>query len=493
MPDDSSHYAVSRGDFLFSAGALAVGTALMRNRPRRAQADSAGGVLGCITVSPSGIANGQSTTANNGAQFGPDTPGTTTQGFQEAVSYAIALATGMTTTGAPPRLYLDAGTFDLSQTITVPVPANVPTNGVGFEIEGSGHLTTRLRFSAGQGIMFGQYGFQDVVIRNLCIENVNGGTTTSLIAMTGSGTALPDLRSEMMFEHVWFECSLTLAGGLPSNGCIYFAPFNGQTGGFDLYFTNCVMAGSFSITSPFNASMANCLVASGRGVTFTTTTQITAFTNCQVYGQVVLSGANRLLKVSSSYWNQIPAEGAVTCAATTGTTRVTVQNSSLNFGSTGAVVTQPAGVVELHYHGNDTYVSGGTYTLVAGGCYLSHTSTCGGNYPDGFYAGPGAGVQGMALPANPPVSGTTYQNAYGIAIGVAVPVTYNPTASQAATCTLYTGPQDGFAGPVSADAHPAGSTPGVTSTLRFRVPAGWHYKIVTTNASIGTATVLPEQ
>ena len=207
----------------------------------------------------------------------------------------------------------------------------------------------------------------------------------------------------------------------------------------------------------------------------------------------MLPAANQIVKVINSYWSQIPASAAVSSAATSGVTRVTVQNSSLVFLGSAAIVRQAASVAELHYHGNDTYVSGGTYTLVAGGCYLSHTSTCGGNYPDGFFIGPSAGIQSMSLAANPPASGTAYQNPYSIAISVAVPVTYTPTSSAAATCVLYIGPQNGFSGPFSTDTYPAGSTAGITSVLRFRVPAGWHYKIVTIQAAIGSATVLPEQ
>lgn len=39
-----------------------------------------------LTVSPDGIANGKSTVTNNGADYGPDTPGTNTQGLAEAVA-----------------------------------------------------------------------------------------------------------------------------------------------------------------------------------------------------------------------------------------------------------------------------------------------------------------------------------------------------------------------------------------------------------------------
>ena len=446
-----------------------------------------------VTVSPIGLSTGGVTAANNGAMFGPDTAATTTQGLQEAVTYAVGLVAGISSFTAPPALLLMPGDFTIASTITIPVPSGTGTNTVAFEIAGSGHIATRVKFSAGAGFAFGQYAWQDVVFRDLTIEAATGGTATSLISMVGSGASFPDLRSEMMFHHVWFELPSNPAL-LPSDGCIYFGASGGHTGGFDLYFTNSVIAGSFSITSPYNASFVNCLVASGSGVTITTTCGITTLNSSEITGQIVLSGTNLTLRADNSYWNQIPASAAVSCAATTGTTRVIVQKSTLNFLGSGAVVSQSASTVELHYGNDNAFVaSSGTFTLVAGGCVLSHTSTYGGNYADGFYAGPGAAIQNTTLPTNPPVSNTTYQNTLGIALNLAVPITYNPTGGAAATCALNLGPVTPFGSAISTESYPAASTTGITTTLRFRVPAGWYYRVLATNATIGTATVLPEQ
>ena len=449
--------------------------------------------LGAVTVSPTGIATGDAPTANNGAQFGPDTPGTTTQGLQEAVTYAIGLVAGTTgATIAPPRLVLGPGEFDVSSTITVPVPSNVAANNIGFEVEGSGHLSTIVRFSGGEGFLFGQYAWQDVVFRNMSIAQLNGSTVTSLITVKGTGTTYPDTRSEMMFSNVWFELDAT-PSGLPSNGVIYFAPVSGQTGGFDLYFTNCALAGSFSITSPFNASFVNCLVASGSGVTFTTSTALTTFTACEIAGAVILSAASGpAVTVDNSYWVQIPATEAVLSKATSGATEVNIRNSQLNFLGSAVIVSQASGGVELHFHQNNTYVaSSGTYSLMGGGGYLSHTSTYGGNYPDGYLGGTGTTVGGTTLGANPPVSGTSYQNTYGIALHLYVPITYNPTSSAAATCTLGLG--TGSLSTLTVGSYPAGSTAGIVTLLHFRVPSGWYYEITTANATVGTAVVVPEQ
>ena len=57
-----------------------------------------------MTVSPRGIGNGLASILNNGADFGPDTPGTTTSGIQEALNF---LSEGGT-------VYCQNGTFNVS-------------------------------------------------------------------------------------------------------------------------------------------------------------------------------------------------------------------------------------------------------------------------------------------------------------------------------------------------------------------------------------------
>ncbi len=88
------------------------------------------------TVSASGIANGLSAFANNGADYGPDTPGTTTSGIQEAMNFiantggtvyctlgAYQASSGIYFTGPNQRLEFEAGcslTFGNSATGVVP-------------------------------------------------------------------------------------------------------------------------------------------------------------------------------------------------------------------------------------------------------------------------------------------------------------------------------------------------------------------------------------
>ncbi len=61
-----------------------------------------------VTVSPKGLANGQSTVPNDGDDYGPDTPGTSTSGIQEALN-------GIATTGG--FVYARRGTYVFTSSI----------------------------------------------------------------------------------------------------------------------------------------------------------------------------------------------------------------------------------------------------------------------------------------------------------------------------------------------------------------------------------------
>ncbi|MFP3257140.1 MAG: hypothetical protein RXO36_05025 [Candidatus Nanopusillus acidilobi] len=67
-----------------------------------------------ITVSAKGISNGLSDIPNDGADFGPDTPGTQTSGIQEAINYAMQFAPNT------PEIHLTSGKFTVNQGIVFP-------------------------------------------------------------------------------------------------------------------------------------------------------------------------------------------------------------------------------------------------------------------------------------------------------------------------------------------------------------------------------------
>ncbi|MGH7611806.1 MAG: hypothetical protein ACREN4_07280 [Candidatus Dormibacteria bacterium] len=88
------------------------------------------------------------------------------------------------------------------------------------------------------------------------------------------------------------------------------------------------------------------------------------------------------------------------------------------------------------------------------------------------------------------VSGTAWQNAYGYDVILRVPVTYSPTGAAAATLEVGVGPTNT---PTQAleESEPISFTTGVVHTTVVYVPAGWYALLTATNASLGTATVVP--
>ena len=94
------------------------------------------------------------------------------------------------------------------------------------------------------------------------------------------------------------------------------------------------------------------------------------------------------------------------------------------------------------------------------------------------------------ISANPPASGTVYQNTNPYNIRLKIPITYNPSTSAAAT--LATGISSTSTVSTSTKVSiPSGLTgaDGQILTYDMVVPTGWYYELVVTNATIGTVEI----
>ena len=94
------------------------------------------------------------------------------------------------------------------------------------------------------------------------------------------------------------------------------------------------------------------------------------------------------------------------------------------------------------------------------------------------------------LQANPPASGTVYQNINQYNIRLKIPVTYNPSTTAAAT--LATGiSATSTVTTTTKVSIPSGLTAadGQILTYDMVVPAGWYYELIAANATIGTAEI----
>ena len=94
-----------------------------------------------------------------------------------------------------------------------------------------------------------------------------------------------------------------------------------------------------------------------------------------------------------------------------------------------------------------------------------------------------------SLSTSSPVSGTVYRNTTGQPITILMPVTYNPTSTEAATMTPALG-STSTPGSLPDESEPAGSVVGKAHSYFLRVPAGWYYSFTTVNATLGTAQII---
>lgn len=97
--------------------------------------------IGFITISARGIANGLSSVANDGARFGPDTPGTKTCGIQEAFN-SVPRNVGYATNVAAIYIHFNPGDFFCTNVIEF---SN--TFVTSIKLEGAGLLGTRIIYA----------------------------------------------------------------------------------------------------------------------------------------------------------------------------------------------------------------------------------------------------------------------------------------------------------------------------------------------------------
>ena len=91
-----------------------------------------------ITVSSKGLANGLSEYFNDGADFGPDTPGTATCGIQEAIN-SLPLQTNEDTanntgTGPSGSIKLRNGVYTMANSLNIPTFSNVSLIGMNQSV-----------------------------------------------------------------------------------------------------------------------------------------------------------------------------------------------------------------------------------------------------------------------------------------------------------------------------------------------------------------------
>lgn len=99
------------------------------------------------------------------------------------------------------------------------------------------------------------------------------------------------------------------------------------------------------------------------------------------------------------------------------------------------------------------------------------------------------GTATLTPPAQPLGNNVTYQNLTGQDIIVYQPITYLPTSSAAATVAVNLGSTS--ATTIATNTQPAGAVSGAADLITLRVPSGWFYGFLATNATIEDCTFVP--
>jgi hypothetical protein len=185
-------------------------------------------VVPFTTVSPLGIANGLSAISNNGAMFGPDTPGTTTCGIQEAIN-SISPATNNVTQYGGGVIYLFPGVYYPTTTIYTPTnPVSfTPKNPCSLVIEGSGEQScvicysgnnpaTVMQIGGGRSGLFNPQNALDFSIRNLCFATKANGQTNMLL-VDGINGGIFRAHIELCWFTPWQAFTNSNGGGGPAD------------------------------------------------------------------------------------------------------------------------------------------------------------------------------------------------------------------------------------------------------------------------------------
>ena len=469
-----------------------------------------------IIVSANGRSNGLSTKINDGSDFGPDTtlnatspsqtgpPYTQTSGLQEALNYASQLYQQNINKSMQ---YTD---IFIKGWLNVYTDIIAPTNINHIRIFGSGRGTSAINFMGGsRGFVLDNtnvYYFD-----HLLIISVNTTTPPSYLISYSVSSPNPN-------QALWL-CDCAFYQNPSLNKTVAFNIQNAnqifaRSVDFDLSLGTIYMSG----TTPNNGSYLGFIGTIGNNQA----AYIDGFDSVNltdVQGLELNLGSNNNVNIKGGYYaNQIQFQrslngtnyqanlGIVSINDIEISNSYNARNNPILIGTNGSVIQSTVKILDIN---GVSYID-----------ELGITASTGTVYPVGFsnYP-PNVGVYGSlitnkvryknilalnglpifdfeqlppSLSANPPISGSVYQNSNPFNIRLKIPITYNPTTTT--TATLATGISPSSTVTTSTKVSiPAGLTAadGQILTYEMIVPAGWYYELIATNATIGTVEVQP--
>jgi hypothetical protein len=436
-----------------------------------------------VTVSPIGYTNFPDVSVgylNNGADFGPDTGGTTTCGIQEAlnVNHYVRLIDSfeqpyiITTPISVSSYQTLEGCGKYATKISTPSAGSIATPMMQWKQVAT--LNTNLKLKGFQLVGDNSSGTGLLLLDQFAVEGSSQSVLSDLyINETGANLSANLGGCE---DTVLSDCIIGNTGGqalewlIPyGEGWMRNCSFNGATLQGQLFVLSGVEIGTTGTNNAGTLIVQNIPLPSGQS-------EATA-----VYLWDGYSNGN-------STWTKAPLR--------------IVQGSG-----------NPGTGVSVRMKGN-FYISGGsaaaidnfsgspptipTFIDVQGTNFYSFTGSAiplANNYANLTILAKSASGYNVTMPqatmgTNPPVSGTVYQNTSGVDIEIYLPVTFTPTAGSASSLTPALGATSSPSG-LPVVSVPAGTAlDSFVLTYRLRVPSTYYFSFTITNGSLGTAGVV---
>jgi hypothetical protein len=498
-----------------------------------------------ITVSAKGIVNGLSRYPNDGADFGPDTtlgatapgqygsPYTETCGINEGGNYLSQPITsvdgGPSPQGGGKIILKDPMTYQISAPIVIKpftsgnsfavIIEGVAWKRTGTQICPSSSFPTSsylLTISGGTGSL--QVGF---ILKNFILNGGIGGAGINLTPYA-SGLLISNGSYGTIDSVTYENCVVARNFSIGTDGTAHISGIaasseifvNYQTG--IIYYYGGVLTSNPSFYPRDQTSVAvqeygqqnveylNPLMYAVSGSVFPVFMQIypTDYKSIKISNlfYIGLYPSSGTYPIIQAYTTNTPEKISVFIDSC-----ILVQQSSVSGAAPQLIQTVNSTGTSSVYHffvsGLAPFLSsfvvlnsnsGNRTHLIASDSYFSDVGslvlTEGSNFFANFYNC--LGLPAPTISANPPVSGTAYQNTNPYDIRLKIPVTYNPTTTAAAT--LATGISSTSTVTTTTKVSiPSGLTAadGQILTYDMVVPAGLYFELVATNATIGTVEV----
>ena len=443
-----------------------------------------------IAVSSKGIVNGLSNIPNDGADFGPDTtkgatapgqygaPYTQTSGIQETVNYLSTLWQ-VFQGSAMPTLHLLNQRYSIYADIVFPpvVGAPIPT----WSIVGMGRFNSEITFESGCKYGLDFSGLQpyngsgaNITIKGLTLRANTSGMYSHINAQLPSGSG----NNEFSAYDIQIAGSSTYGiaiSNIQLVTCDLFDNAMSSSAGW-MTFGGVIETITLLRQSSFGVIGVNC--SSLNYFRFNSIFSDTAILFNQPVQTVELEGENH---------NQITYQGAanVKFIRLRNYTFISSTVSSPFYVNTGY---QPVVEVDGFYYN----IPSGTvpfYQLGSSGVNPVMSSI-----KNVFNIGTGTITMpptSITLPANPPVSGTVYQNTNPYDIEIDLPV-YATTAGTAGYVTIAKGASSSSLTTIGNQFVNGSTSSTSVDIIKLRVPAGWYYEFTASGVTFGTASVFAE-